>query len=207
MIIIEDHAEFRAALREALESTGKLQIQAVFSNAEDALGYLKGAKVPEVIILDLGLPGMDGIEAIPMLRKAAPQAKILVLTVFDNKARVFQALGAGAAGYLTKSDGLSVIVKGIEEACKGIAPLSAEIAAMVFDTFSRFKPVSPETELSARETEVLKHLASGLSRKQVAATLSVSQHTVNTHIRTIYQKLEVHNLSGAIKKIAPKGII
>ena len=195
------------ALRETLESADRFDIDAALSNAEDALEYLKSSAPPDILILDLGLPGMDGLDAIPLIRKAAPETRILVLTVFDNKARVFQALGAGAAGYLIKSDGLSAIVKGIEDACNGIAPLSAEIARMVFDTFSNFKPASPETELTERETEVLKHLANGLSRQEAADLLHLSKHTINTHVRSIYQKLQVHNVSGALSKAASMGII
>ncbi|MGD7652204.1 MAG: response regulator [Verrucomicrobiales bacterium] len=205
--LVEDHAEFRETLRETLESTAKFQIDAVFSNAEDAIDYLHEESAPEVLILDLGLPGMDGLEAIPLLRKAAPETNILILTVFDNKVRVFQALGAGATGYLIKSDGLKAIVKGIEESCEGIAPLSSEIAKMVFATFSKFKPASPEAELSSRETEVLIQLANGLNRQEAADALSISKHTINTHIRNIYQKLQVHNVSGAINKAATMGIV
>jgi DNA-binding NarL/FixJ family response regulator len=205
--LIEDHADFRLALCETLESTGRFDIAATLSNAEDALEFLKEAVPPEILILDLGLPGMDGLDAIPLIRKTSPETKILILTVFDNKARVFQALGAGASGYLIKSDGLKAIVQGIEDASHGIAPLSAEIAKMVFDTFSTFKPASPETELTERETEVLKQLANGLSRQETADLLYLSKHTINTHIRTIYQKLQVHNVSGAISKAASMGII
>lgn len=205
--LIEDHADFREALREALESSGRFEIEATLSNAEDAFEYLKDSAPPEILILDLGLPGMDGLDAIPLIRKAAPETKILVLTVFDNKARVFQALGAGASGYLIKSDGLKAIVQGIEDASHGIAPLSAEIAKMVFDTFSTFKPASPEAELTERESEVLKSLSDGLSRQETADELCLSKHTINTHIRTIYQKLQVHNVSGAISKAASMGII
>ncbi|MDQ8180252.1 response regulator transcription factor [Pelagicoccus sp. SDUM812005] len=205
--LVEDHAEFRDTLREALESTDRFAIDAVLSNAEDLFEYLNDAQAPDILILDLGLPGMDGLEAIPQIRKVAPETKILVLTVFDNKARVFQALGAGASGYLIKSDGLKAIVQGIEDACHGIAPLSADIAKMVFNTFSNFKPASPEEDLSEREAEVLKQLADGLSRQEVADKLFVSKHTVSTHIRNIYQKLQVHNVSGAISKAASMGII
>ena len=207
VILVEDHADFRAVLLETLETTGKFLIEATHSNVEDALDYLGEVTPPDALILDLGLPGMDGIDAIPLLRAAAPDTKILVLTVFDNKARVFQALGAGAAGYLIKSDGLEAIVRGIEEAIHGIAPLSADIAKMVFATFAHFKPVDAAVELSQREVEVLEHLASGQSRKLAADALGISQHTISTHIRTIYQKLQVHNVSGAVRKASSMGII
>jgi len=205
--LIEDHADFRQALCEALLSSGRFKIDATLSNAEDGFEYLKETEPPDILIMDLGLPGMDGLEAIPLMRKIVPDTKILVLTVFDNKARVFQALGAGASGYLIKSDGLKAIVQGIEDASHGIAPLSSEIAKMVFNTFSNFKPADPEAQLTERETEVLQSLADGLSRQEAADELSLSKHTINTHIRTIYQKLQVHNVSGAISKAASMGII
>ena len=207
LCLLEDHIEYREALLEALKSTEEFQIQGVFSNAEDTLEHLQTAEAPDVLIIDLGLPGMDGLDAIRDISTLAPDTKILVLTVFDNKQKVFQALGAGASGYLTKADGLGAIMKGIEDICHGISPLSAEIATMVFNTFSRVKPVSSENDLSERERKVLVELSKGYSRKQIAEELCISIHTVNTHIRTIYHKLQVHNVSGAILKASTAGVL
>jgi len=207
LYLVEDHIEFRNTLSEELEDVENVQVCAALSNAEDLLDLLKKETAPDVIILDLGLPGMDGLEVIPLVRQAAPSTKILVLTVFENKTRVFQALGAGASGYLIKSSGLDAIVQGISDACHGISPLSADIAKMVFDTFSKFKPNSVENDLSGRESEIVKCLSEGQSRKQVASGLGVSIHTVNTHIRNIYEKLQVHNVSGAIQKASEMGVI
>ncbi len=205
--IVEDHIDFRTILCDAMKSTDRLHCQAAFSNVEDLFDHLKEAEHPDLIILDLGLPGMDGIDAISHLRRLAPETQILVLTVFDNKTRVFQALGAGASGYLIKSDDLHVTVQGIEDAYNGICPLSKEIAQMVFATFSKFKPVSPEAELSAREIDVLEQLSKGKSRQEAADSLFISKHTINTHIRTIYRKLQVHNVSGAVSRAAEIGIL
>jgi len=205
--LVEDHLDFREALCEELESVPNFQVGAVFSNAEAMLEALEDGDKPDVIIMDLGLPGMDGLEAIPEAKRHSPDTKILVLTVFDNKTKVFQALGAGASGYLIKSSGLESIVQGILDACHGISPLSADIAQMVFNTFAKFKPASAENDLSEREAEVLSHLSNGMSRKHVAAELHVSIHTINTHIRTIYQKLQVHNVSGAVSKATSMGIL
>jgi DNA-binding NarL/FixJ family response regulator len=205
--IVEDHIDYRTILSEAMESTGRLRCQKAFSNVEDCLDCLAEGVAPDVIILDLGLPGMDGIHAIPLLRKAAPDSQVLVLTVFDNKTRVFQALGAGASGYLIKSDDLAVTIQGIEDAYNGIAPLSAEIAQMVFATFAKFKPASPDEQLSAREIDVLKKLATGQSRQEAADALFISKHTIGTHIKTIYRKLQVHNVSGAVTRAVEMGIL
>ncbi|WPJ95699.1 response regulator transcription factor [Coraliomargarita algicola] len=205
--IIEDHSDFRNTLRAAINAAPSLQCNAAFSNAEDAFEYLNESGAPDIIVLDLGLPGMDGIEAIPKLRELAPETKVLILTVFENKTRVLQALGAGASGYLMKASGIKSIIQGIEDAHNGIAPLSAEIAQMVFATFRAFKPVSHEAEISDREVEVLQKLADGATRIEVADQLHVSRHTIDSHIRNIYRKLQVHNVSGAITKAAAMHII
>ncbi|MGJ8654631.1 MAG: response regulator [Opitutaceae bacterium] len=204
--IIEDHADYRKTLLQAINSTETLVCGASFSNAEDAMMHFEHSPKPDVLVLDLGLPGIDGIDAIPKFCELCPDTKILVLTVFENKTRVFQALGAGATGYLIKSGGLKAITQGIEDAHNGIAPLSAEIAHMVFATFKAFKPASPDTEITEREAEVLQQLADGETRILIADNLNVSRHTVDSHIRNIYRKLQVHNVSGAIKKAAEFGI-
>ncbi|MEP2776215.1 MAG: response regulator transcription factor [Luteolibacter sp.] len=205
--LVEDHEDYRTILSDALSSANNLRCDFAFSNVEDIFDHLAEHPAPDMIILDLGLPGMDGIAAIPKLREAAPDTQILVLTVYDNKTRVFQALGAGASGYLIKSDDLNVTIQGIEDAANGNAPLSAEIASMVFATFSKFKPASPDATLSAREIEVLKLLASGMNRQETAEALFVSKHTIGTHVKTIYRKLHVHNVSGAVSKAADLGVI
>jgi DNA-binding NarL/FixJ family response regulator len=205
--IIEDHAEFRQRLLAAIESSEHLTCESAFSNAEDAIDYLKSHQAPDILVVDLGLPGISGIEAIPQFCKLCPETKILVLTVFENKTRVFQALGAGASGYLIKSSRMHSIIQSIEEAYHDIAPLSAEIAQMVFATFNAYKPTTPEANISNREMEVLQLLADGQKRNTIAISLGVSRHTIDAHIRSIYRKLQVHNVSGAIKKSIEQGLI
>lgn len=205
--IVEDHAVYRDALCDAIESREQFVIDDAFSTAEDLFEYLEDETPPDLVILDLGLPGTSGIDAIPVIKRIAPTTMALVLTVYNNKAKVFQALGAGASGYLIKSSGMDAIVSGIEDAYHGISPLSAEIAAMVFNTFSQIEPQTTEATLSKREIEVIEQLAKGLSRQEVAESLSISFHTINTHIRKIYEKLQVHNLSGALSKAASMKII
>lgn len=205
--IIEDHADFRNTLRAAINTAPSLQCESAFSNAEDAFKYLQKSLAPDIIVLDLGLPGIDGIEAIPKLHEMAPNSKILILTVFENKTRVFQALGAGASGYLMKASGIKSIIQGIEDAYNGIAPLSVEIAQMVFATFSTFKPTTEAATISEREIEVLRKLADGATRIEISSDLGVSRHTIDSHVRNIYRKLHVHNVSGAITKAAAMHII
>ena len=205
--LVEDHADFRETLCESIESHSYFVVDAQFSTAEDFFEHLEEATPPDIVILDLGLPGISGIEAIPEIKRRSPGTMALVLTVYNNKEKVFQALGAGASGYLIKSSGLSAIVSGIEDAYHGISPLSAEIAQMVFNTFSQVKPQEEATKLSEREIEVLEQLSSGLGRQETAEKLCVSINTINTHIRHIYKKLQVHNLSGALSKSSSMGLI
>jgi len=160
-----------------------------------------------MIILDLAIPDMDSIDGIPKLREAAPDTTILVLTESNKKAQVFQALGSGASGYLIKSDDMDVIMKAIKAAQSGIALLSNEIAEMVFATFSSLKPINKEAKLSGREIDILQRLAHGLHRQEVADKLFISVHTVHTHVRTVYKKLKVHNLPGALNKATQMGLI
>ncbi|MEP2775008.1 MAG: response regulator transcription factor [Luteolibacter sp.] len=198
--LIEDHSEFRRALLEAIVTTDNMSCNGSFSSAEAAISHLEKGNRPDIIVLDLGLPGMDGLDAIPNILQICPEAKILVLTVFENKARVFRALGAGASGYLIKSAGIDAIIKGIEDARNGICPLSADIAKLVFATFSNDDCPPSDSPISKRETGVLKMLAGGSSRQKVAKSLELSLHTVDSHVRNIYRKLQVNNLSGAVTK-------
>jgi DNA-binding NarL/FixJ family response regulator len=160
-----------------------------------------------VILLDLDLPGVRGVKGIPMLREAFPQAKILVLTVYDHKPVVLEALAAGASGYLLKADHIQTILRGIDETVAGGAPLNSHIARMILTTFKAVRPAHPETDLTSRERETLALLAKGLIKKEIADQLGVSYHTVDTHVRNIYGKLHVHNLSGAVAKAIGLGLI
>src|SRR5512133_3067066 len=133
--LIEDHQDYRRALQLAIRNSGHLTCERAFSSIEAFLAGTAGAQV-DVILLDLGLPGMHGVEGIPELRKAFPQAKILVLTVYDHKPVVLQALAAGASGYLLKADHLDTILRGIDEVLAGGAPLNSHIARMILTTFN-----------------------------------------------------------------------
>jgi DNA-binding NarL/FixJ family response regulator len=205
--IVEDNTLYREAVLFALEPEESITCEA-FHSAEAALQHLeKGAAAPQVILLDLDLPGIHGLEALRLFKLRAPQTHVLILTEFDDRPKVFQAISEGASGYLLKSSPIADISRGIREVMAGGAPLNARIAKMMLSTFNVLKPPAADGDLTGREREVLTLLARGLPKKQIAADMGVSYHTVDMHTRGIYKKLQVHNLSGAVSKALQNGLI
>jgi len=206
--IIEDNTPYREAVLFALESAENIICECSFRSAEAALQHLGGGSAaPHVVLLDLDLPGMHGLEALLLLKQRVPDTHVLILTEFDERPKVFQAISEGASGYLLKSSPIADISRGICEVMTGGAPLNARIAKMMLSSFTVLKPRAVETELTSREREVLVLLARGLSKKQVAADMGVSYHTVDMHTRGVYKKLQVNNLSGAVSKALKSGLI
>ena len=205
--LIEDHQDFRSVLQLAIQSSGHLSCDLDFSSIEACMDGTTADSVIDVILLDLGLPGMHGVTGIPTLHKRFPSAKILVITVYDHKPVVLEALAAGASGYLLKADGLDAILRGIDEVLDGGAPLNSHIARMILTTFNAVRPATPDIDLTERERTTLSLLVKGLIKKEIADQLGVSYHTVDTHVRNIYGKLQVHNLSGAVAKAIQLGLI
>ena len=150
---------------------------------------------PDVILLDVELPGISGVEAIPKLKKLLPETHILILTVYEQEMLIFRALGNGATGYLTKNTPHEKIVAAIKEAMEGGGPMSAHVAKMVISSFKR----NESTPLTRRETEILEQIATGKSRKRIAEELFIDLETVKSHIKNIYHKLDVHSKADAIK--------
>lgn len=204
--LIEDHLALRETLREVLEPSGS-QVKD-FGSCEMALAELARAEnPPEIVILDIGLPGMSGLEAIRHFKTRAPEAEILMFTVFDDRARVFEAISAGASGYILKSEPLERIVEAVEEVRRGGAPMTPEIARSVLDRFSRLEPAKSDIVLSGREQEVLRQLTDGLTKKEIAANLDLSLHTIDNYVRRIYGKLHVNTLGGAVAKALREGLV
>lgn len=204
--LIEDHAPLRETLREALELAGSGRVRA-FPACEPALAALESATPrPEVMILDLGLPGMTGLEGLQRFKALTPGTEIIIFTVFDDRDRVFQAICAGASGYLLKSESLERIVAAVQEVRRGGAPMTTEIARTVLDHFNR-RASRPEIELSTREREVLRRVADGLTKKEIADQLELSVHTVDNYLRRIYSKLHVNTLGGAVAKALRDGLL
>jgi DNA-binding NarL/FixJ family response regulator len=201
VIIIEDNELLRDSLKEAINKSSNIDCKNVFSSGESALEFIeKEELVPDIILLDIGLPGMNGIELIPELRKLTPSSKIIIITVHDDDENVFNAICAGASGYLLKDLSSEKIVASINEVMNGGAPMNSHIAKKVLNMFRDQNVKSNGYSLSEREKEILSLLVDGLSKKQIAEKIFLSHHTVDSHLRNIYAKLEVHSRSSAISK-------
>jgi DNA-binding NarL/FixJ family response regulator len=201
VVIIEDNELLRDSLMEAINKSGQISCRNSFGSGEAALDLIeKEELVPDIILLDIGLPGLNGIELIPELKKLSPSSKILIITVHDDDENVFNAICAGASGYLLKDLSADGIVNSISEVMNGGAPMNSHIAKKVLNMFRDQNVKSDSYSLSEREKEILSLLVDGLSKKQIADKIFLSYHTVDSHIRNIYAKLEVHSRSSAISK-------
>ncbi len=192
--IIEDDETIREGYAYLIGQTHGYRITSSYPSFEDAAKKL-AQDDPDVILLDVELPGISGIDAIPKIKKLVPEAYILILTVYEQELLIFRALGNGASGYLTKNTSPEKIISAIHEVMEGGGPMSAHIARMVIGSFQR-NEASP---LTRRETEILEHIATGKSRKRIAQELFIDLETVKSHIKNIYHKLNVHSKADAIK--------
>jgi DNA-binding NarL/FixJ family response regulator len=204
--IVEDDAGYRRMLQGLLNREEHITCRRVFASCLTLFEAIEPEPHPDLVLMDLGLPGMGGVEGIQRLAELAPDLAVVVLTVFSEKETVLNALDAGAAGYLLKSATPQEIVRGMQEVFLGGAALSPSVAKLVLEEARKPKP-SGQFDLSAREIEVLELLAEGLSVKQIADRLKVSYHTAGFHIKNIYSKLEVQTQSGAIAKAFRSGIL
>jgi len=208
--IVEDHIALRATLREALAGEPGVAHVEAFASCESVLAALSVSntqRAPAVILMDIGLPGMSGLEGLRRFKQVVPTAQIVMFTVFDDPERIFEAVCAGASGYLLKSEPLERIVAAVKEVQCGGAPMTPEIARTILDRFSQLRPAKSDAELSEREREVLRLLAEGLTKKEIAVRLGLSLHTVDNYVRRIYAKLHVNTLGGAVAKALREGLV
>ena len=202
--IVEDDAKLRETLVRYFAGQAGFRCLKAYPNAEAALADLP-QQPPDVVLMDIHLPGMSGIECVSRLRQAAPSLKIIMLTVFEESEQVFKALSAGAFGYLVKSNRPARILEAIREVHGGGSPMSGHIARKVVQSFQAQAAVRAETDtLTARELEVLQGLSRGHPYKGIASELGISLSTVRTYIQRIYEKLHVHSQTEAVMKFARK---
>lgn len=205
--IIEDQREIRAGLRALINDAPGFRCSGAFRSMEEALSQI-GSEPPDVILVDIGLPGMSGIEGIPLLRSRYPAAAILVLSVYDDEERIFSALCAGASGYLLKKTPPSRLLECLKDAVDGGGPMSPEIASRVIALFRDMRPAPPgEHDLTPHEMRLLHLLSEGHNYKTAAVECKVSVNTVAFHMKHIYEKLHVHSKSEAISKAFRRGIV
>jgi DNA-binding NarL/FixJ family response regulator len=198
--IVEDHADLRNSLKLILSTSPGFTVVGCYNSCEALLEELEDT-APQVILMDIGLPGMSGIEGVRQVKSILPETHILMLTIYEDDAQVFQAVCAGADGYLLKKSSPIDILQAIEDVVEGGVPMTPSIAQRVIKMFRNFAPKPERCEgLTPRENDVLKALVDGLDYKQIAQRYFISLDTVRNHIRHIYEKLHVHSKSEAVAK-------
>ena len=203
--LVDDNVDLRDGLQIVMKEHGdEFDCVGSFSDAESAVKKIPDIK-PDVVLMDINLPGMSGIDCLKQLKTKMPGLDVIMLTVFADDETVFDSLCAGACGYITKNASPEKILDSIREVRDGGAPMSGRIARMVVSSF--MSPDDPSSQLTDREKEVLDQLCKGKSYKMVADALSITHDTVRHHIKNIYKKLEVHSVSEAILKTMKKKIL
>lgn len=211
IVYYEDNRDLREGIAFLLQATPDLALLGAFDNCLNLREDLTSLR-PDVVLMDIDLPGMSGIDAVPIVKSILPQAQVLMLTVFDNEEKIFQAIRNGASGYLLKHTPPSEIIAAIFDIHRGGSPMTANIARKVL-LFFQGQPVAapqPDREdyrLSGRELDILKGLMAGFSYKLIADDLHISIDTVRSHIRHIYDKLQVNSKTEAILKAMREGLV
>ena len=205
VVLVDDNHDLREGLQIVMkENKNEFECIGSFADAETAAKKIPEIK-PDVVLMDINLPGMSGIECLKQLKPKMPELDVIMLTVFADDDTVFDSLCAGACGYITKNTPPEKILDAIRDVRDGGAPMSGRIARMVVSSFK--VPGDPSAQLTDREKEVLDQLCKGKSYKMVADALSITHDTVRHHIKNIYKKLEVHSVSEAILKTMKKKLI
>jgi DNA-binding NarL/FixJ family response regulator len=205
--IIEDMREVREGLAMLINGTNGFSCVGSFRSMEDALAKLS-RELPDIVLTDIGLPGMNGIDGIKILREQFPDLPCLALSVYDDDERIFAALCAGAIGYLLKNTQPARLLESLREVQAGGAPMSPEVARRVITLFQHFTPPKNAAyHLTPQEKELLKMLVEGHSYKTAGYQLDISIHTVSFHLRNVYEKLQVHSKSEAVAKALREQIV
>ena len=198
--LIEDRREIRDALAAIIAGTEGFRCTGTFRTMEQALGEI-GRDLPDVVLSDIGLPGMSGIEGVAILKERYPAMLLLILSVYEDDERIFDALCAGACGYLLKRTSPARLLESLKEAVQGGSPMSPEVARRVVALFRDFRPPEKaDYQLTPHETRLLKLLVEGHTYKTAAAELGVSVNTISFHMKHVYEKLQVHSKSEAVAK-------
>jgi DNA-binding NarL/FixJ family response regulator len=192
--IIEDNEIIREGFAAVIDNTEGYRVAGKYRSCEDALANLR-EDAPDLVLMDIDLPGMNGIEGTLHIKRRSPECIILIITVLEDSDKVFRSLCAGAGGYIVKNSDTEGIVRSISEAFSGGAPMSLHIAKMVVQSFNP----AMDSPLSERESEVLRGIAEGKTYSKIALDLFISKETVRTHIKNIYQKLAVNSKAGALE--------
>lgn len=195
VVIVEDDQEIRESFTLIVNSSQRFNVVRAYGNCEDAVAALNRDK-PEIVLMDIELPGMNGIKGTRLIRDKSPLTEVIMVTVYEDSDLVFEALKAGASGYITKSANYTELLGALEEIVRGGAPMSSRIARMVIDNYH----INPNSPLTKRETTILQLISEGKTYTQISEELFISKETAKTHIKNIYSKLQVNSKSEAIAK-------
>jgi DNA-binding NarL/FixJ family response regulator len=205
--IVEDMRDVREGLATLINFTDGFSLTGSYRSMEEAIPKIKG-NLPDVLLSDIGLPGMTGIEGIKILKDLYPQMTVLMITIYDDDERIFDAICAGATGYLLKRTSPAKLLENIREAVTGGAPMSPEVASRVIKLFREVRPPEKvDYDLTPHETRLLKLLVEGHNYTTAAVELGVSYNTIKFHMRHIYEKLQVHSKSEAVAKALQNRIV
>ncbi len=205
--IVEDRREIREGLSTIINGTPGFRCTGSYRTMEDALERI-GADMPDIVLNDIGLPGMSGIDGIRILKERHPGLLVLMLTIYDDDERIFDALCAGASGYLLKNTQPARLLDALREAVAGGAPMSPEVARRVIALFREFRPPdSTKCELTPHEVRLLRLFVDGHNYRTAAAELGVTVHTISFHLRSIYEKLQVHSKSEAVAQALRRRLV
>lgn len=199
VLLYDDSNQFREAIAMLLSGSDGFEVVGSFNNCETAAADISVLE-PDVILMDIDMPGATGIDGVKMIRQKNDRVKIIMLTVFDNNQNIYDAIRFGANGYILKKSAPNAIINAIKDVFEGGAPMNSSIATQVLQMFAGMSPATQNYGLSEKEKAVLKSLVDGNSYKMVAASLHISIDTVRTHIRNIYEKLQVNSKSAAVAK-------
>lgn len=202
VLVVEDDAEIRNSFSLIVNSSQKFMVVNAYGKCEEAIEHLHKDR-PEIVLMDIELPGMNGIQGARIIKDKAPHTEVIMVSVYEDSELVFEALKAGASGYITKSANYLELLSALEEITKGGAPMSSKIARMVIDNFH----VNPNSPLTKRETEILQLISEGKTYTQISEELFISKETAKTHIKNIYSKLQVNSKSEAIAKANQERLI
>jgi DNA-binding NarL/FixJ family response regulator len=203
VVIYEDNVFLRNSTADLIRSSGRLELMGAFENCDHVEEEMMELQ-PDVVLMDIEMAGTDGLEGLQIIHRHFPDIHVMMLTVFDDSDRVFQAICSGASGYLLKKTPPEKIIEAIEDVIQGGAPMTSVIARKVLQLFSKSPAKSDElNKLTVREQEVLQLLVNGNSYKMIASEMNITIETVRTYIKHIYEKLQVHSATEAIAKAFP----
>lgn len=205
--IVEDNVDYARTVQELIEETDGFVCPHIFRSGEEVMAYLNNHFAPEVVFVDIGLPGMNGIEVVKRLHGISPVTQLVMLTIHEDDDRIFDAICAGATGYLTKTATSDRIVSSLREVLRGGAPMTPQIARRVLNLFTQVKAPRWDYQLTDREQDVLARLIEGKTKKEIGSALFLSAHTVDTHMRNIYAKLHVHSRTEAVAKALQENLV